>query len=239
MYKTLTGIIAERISSHLEEHNLLAAEQTGNHSGSRVCKDQLLISKAIFEDSKKRKKNLSIAWIDYQKAFDSVPHIWIEKSFELLGLNNKIINFFKSSMEKWSTRLQLKTNQELWQSRLIKINRGIFQGDSMLPPLFCIALIPITHELNRPNCGYQIHGTEMKISHLLYVDDLKLIGRSEEELTNVIQILKTLSSDIKMKFGWEKCARICVKSGKVYRIQHMGNTMETEIKELDIMKACC
>jgi hypothetical protein len=227
MYKTLTGIIAGRISSHLEEHNLLAAEQTGNHSGSRVCKDKLLISKAIFEDSKKRKKNLSIAWIDYQKAFDSVPHIWIEKSIELLGLNNKIINFFKSSMEKWSTRLQLKTNQELWQSRLIKINRGIFQG------------IPITYELNRHNCGYKIHGTEMKISHLLYVDDLKLIGRSEEELTNVIQILKTLSSDIKMKFGWEKCARICLKNGKVYRTQHMGNTMETEIKALDIMKACC
>jgi hypothetical protein len=40
-----------------------------------------------------------------------------------------------------------------------------------------------------------------------------------------------------MEFGWEKCARICLKSSKVYRKQHMGNTMETEIKELDTMKA--
>jgi hypothetical protein len=32
-------------------------------------------------------------------------------------------------MEKWNTKLQLKTNQELIQWRLIKINRGIFQGD--------------------------------------------------------------------------------------------------------------
>jgi hypothetical protein len=62
--------------------------------------------------------------------------------------------------------------------------------------------------------------------HLLYMDDLKLIGRSEEELTNEIQIVKTLSNDIKIKFGLEKCARICLKSGKVYRKQHMGNTME-------------
>jgi hypothetical protein len=31
-YKTLTRIIAGRISSHLEEHNLLPAEQKGNHS---------------------------------------------------------------------------------------------------------------------------------------------------------------------------------------------------------------
>jgi hypothetical protein len=104
MYKTLTGIIARRISSHLEEQNLLPAEQKGNHTGNRLCKDQLLISNAIVEDSKKRKKKLSIAWIDYQKAFDSVPHSWIEKSIELLGVNNKIINFCKSSMEKWRTR---------------------------------------------------------------------------------------------------------------------------------------
>jgi hypothetical protein len=53
----------------------------------------MLTSKAIFEESMKRKKNLSIAWIDYQKAFDSVPHSWTEKSIELLGVNNKIITF--------------------------------------------------------------------------------------------------------------------------------------------------
>jgi hypothetical protein len=126
-------------------------------------------------------------------------------------VNNKIINFCKSSLEKWSTRLQLKTNQELLQSRLIKVNRGIFQGDSLSPLLFCIALIPITHELNTSNCGYQIHGTERKISHLLYMDDRKFIGRSEEELTNEIQTVKTLSNNIKMKFGLQKCARICLK----------------------------
>jgi hypothetical protein len=108
----------------------------------------------------------------------------------------------------------LKTNQELLQSRLIKTNRGLFQGDSLSPVLFCIALIPITNKLNRSHCGYQIHGTERKISHLLYTDDLKLIGGSEEELTNEIQIVGTLSNDIKMKFGWEKCAIICLKRGK-------------------------
>jgi hypothetical protein len=40
-----------------------------------------------------------------------------------------------------------------------------------------------------------------------------------------------------MKFGWEKCAKISFKSGKVCRKQHMGNTMVTENKELDTMKA--
>jgi hypothetical protein len=90
-------------------------------------------------------------------------------------------------MEKCSTKLQLKTKQELLQSRLIKINRGIFQGDSLSPLLFCIPLILLNHELNIYNCGYHVYGTVREISHLLYMDDLKLVGRSEEELINDIK----------------------------------------------------
>jgi hypothetical protein len=35
-----------------------------------------MISTAIYEDCRRRNKNLIIAWIDYQKAFDSTPHSW-------------------------------------------------------------------------------------------------------------------------------------------------------------------
>jgi hypothetical protein len=72
-----------------------------------------LISKAILEDCKKRRKKINMARIGYQKALDSVAHSWIEKSIEMIGLNNTIAKFCKLSMEKWSTKLQLKTNQEL------------------------------------------------------------------------------------------------------------------------------
>ena len=72
-----------------------------------------------------------------------------------------------------------KTKQEVKQSQPIEIRRGIFQGDALSPLLFCITLIPLTNELNRADCGYQVHGTERKISHLLYMDDLKLLGRNE------------------------------------------------------------
>jgi hypothetical protein len=63
------------------------------------------------------KKNQIIAWVDYQKALDSIPHSWVEKSIELVGVNNKIVRFCKSSMEKWTTRLQLQTKQEVMQSQ--------------------------------------------------------------------------------------------------------------------------
>ena len=42
-----------------------------------------------------------------------------------------------------------KNKQKVMQSQPIQIQRGIFQGDSLSPLLFCIALIPLTNELNR------------------------------------------------------------------------------------------
>jgi hypothetical protein len=61
MFKTLTGITARRISINLEEWNLFPAEPKGCHTGSKGCKDQLMISKAIYEDCKRRRKTLSVA----------------------------------------------------------------------------------------------------------------------------------------------------------------------------------
>jgi len=124
------------------------------------------------------------------------------------------------------------------QSQPIQLRRGIFQGDSLSPLLFCIALIPLTNELNRADCGYQLHGTERKISHLLYMDDLKLLGRNENDLKNEIIIVLTISKDINMNFGLEKCARICLKRGRVQSKMQIGSTFQNDIKELDLRKAC-
>jgi len=140
-------------------------------------------------------------------------------------------------MEKLNTRFILKTKQKVIQSQTIQIRRGIFQGDSLSPLLFCIALIPLTNKLNRGDCGYQVHGTERKISHLLYMDTLKLLGRNDNDLKNEMEIVQTISKDINMKFGSEKCARICLKRVSVQSKMHIGSTFENDIKELDPRKA--
>jgi len=113
------------------------------------------------------------------------------------------------------------------QSQPIQIRRGIFQEDSLSPLLFCIALIPLKNELQSTDCGYQVHGTESRISHLLYMDDLKLLGRNESDLKTEIKILQTISKIINMNFGLEKCASICLKRGRVQNKMHIGSTLRT------------
>ena len=77
---------------------------------------------------------------------------------------------------------------------------------------------------------------ERKISHLLYMDDLKLLGRNENDLENEMKIVQTISKYINMKFGLENCARICLKRGSVQSKIHVGSTFEND-RELDPRKA--
>jgi hypothetical protein len=93
MYMTLNKMIARRISKHLEEQNLYPAERKGCHPGTRGYKDQIMLPKVIYEACKMRKKNLSIAWIDYPTVFDSFPCGLVENSKELVAANSKIVRF--------------------------------------------------------------------------------------------------------------------------------------------------
>jgi len=83
------------------------------------------------------------------------------------------------------------------------------------------------------NTGYEEHTTKTKMSQPLYMDDLKLIAKSEEELQKQIQTVKNFSDDIHMEFGLEKCAKIGFKRGKLVHWQNFVIEINREIQELE------
>jgi len=129
--------------------------------------------------------------------------------------------------------MHLHTENKLIDTEDIKIQCGIFQGDSLSPLPFCICLIPLTEQLNSLNTGYEEDTTKTKISHLLYMGDLKLIAKSEEEFKKETQTVKTFSDDIHMEFRLEKCAKIAFKRGKLYHSQNLVIDINREIQELE------
>jgi len=83
------------------------------------------------------------------------------------------------------------------------------------------------------NTGYKKHTSKTKVSHLLYMDDLKLIAKSEEELQKQIQTVKTFSDNIHMEFGLEKYAKIAFKRGRLVHSQNLVININREIQELE------
>ena len=44
------------------------------------------IDRIVIKEVKSRNKNLTMAWIDYKKAYDMVPHSWIIECLDLFGV---------------------------------------------------------------------------------------------------------------------------------------------------------
>ena len=103
-----------------------------------------------------------------------------------------------------------------------KIQRGIFQGDSLSSLLFIIAMMPLNHKLRKCTAGYKLSRLQKKINHLMYMDDIKLFAKNEKELETLIPAIRIYTQDIGMEFGIEKCALLVMKSGE----RHMTDGME-------------
>ena len=219
-----SNISSDRTYLHLEQNNIFPIEQKGYRS-------ELLINKMILENCKKRKQNLSCAWIDYKKAFDNVPHQWILRSLKLFEVFPRVIGFLKRNMKKWKTQLTLTHESDILMSDNIDIKRGIFQGDSLSPLLFSISLIPLSLELNSSGYRYKIR-TE-HITHLFYMDDLKLYAKDDSELEELLGIVKRFSNDIGTELGLSKCITATFKKSKLEKSDHVRPDEEPMIKDLE------
>ena len=160
IWKLLTRTITDKTYDHLEENKLLLEEQQGSRRKCQGTKDKLVIDRCILQNCRKRKAILSMAQVDYKKAYDIVPHSWIITRMGMVSSADNIISLIKR-MNKQKTNLY--ADGKLQVSVLIK--RGIFQGDSFSPLLFVIALLPLTHILRETGRGYQIEKNETKVVH--------------------------------------------------------------------------
>ena len=239
-YKLLTGMEADDIYKHLERNKALENQQKGCRRSCLGTKDQLLINKAIMDDCRKRSRQLSMAWIDYKKAYDNVPHDWILKCLELYKIDQRIINLTKKQMKNWNVNINLKHNNGTINLPDVKVNKGIFQGDSLSPLIFCLCLDPLSKILNEEENlkkGYNMSAgraqeEEKAINHLLFMDDLKLFANSEENLKSLLQIVEDFSNDINMEFGLDKCAKSVIKKGKKVETENI-QLDRYEIQNLD------
>ena len=89
----------------------------------------------------------------------------------------------------------------------------------MRPLLFITATIPLSVIIREAVQGYRFQQGR-KVNHLLYMDDLKLNGKSKdnlEALTNTVRIFTEHEQN--MKFGISKCTALAMKRGNKMEVE--------------------
>ena len=72
--------------------------------------------------------------------------------FHICGVAENIKSLLMNSVEKWKVML-CSENSELGE---VEIKRGIFQGDSLFPLVFVLALIPFCLILRKAKAAYEV-----------------------------------------------------------------------------------
>ena len=150
MWKILTAQKREEIYYSLTNRRLFPDEQKGCCKESRGTAELLYIDQHIINESKNRRKNLAMAWIDHKKAYDMAQQSWIINCLKIykISRNHKLPR--KKNMK--NLRVELTTGGKSLAET--KIQRGIFQEDALSPLLFIIAMMPLNHILRKCMAGY-------------------------------------------------------------------------------------
>ena len=75
-------------------------------------------------------------------------------------------------------------------------------------------MIPLSVSLEKSSAGYSLSPGGPKINQTRYMDDLKLYGKTQEELEELVTVADIFSTGICMEFGIETCATLKMEGGK-------------------------
>ena len=112
----------------------------------------------------------------------------------------------------------------------VNVKRWIFQGDSPSPLLFLLSIVPLSLILKKVNACYKWGKKEYKLNHLLFMDDLKLYAKNEEQTNTLVRTVHVFSTDIGMEFGIKKCGILTMKRGKIVKSEGI------KLTDVDVMK---
>ncbi|XP_031572243.1 uncharacterized protein LOC116306341 isoform X2 [Actinia tenebrosa] len=102
----------------------------------------------VSEDAQRENRNLSMAWIDVTKAYDSVDLCWLSKMFTLHRFPLWFAGVMKKLANSWNTCIVPQTAQGKEIAPTIRFKTGIPQGDALCPSLFILCMNPIAWKTN-------------------------------------------------------------------------------------------
>ncbi|MCO5575025.1 hypothetical protein L7F22_028822 [Adiantum nelumboides] len=176
-HMTLEGtVLEEELSTKAEAASIRAARQAGFRCTYSTI-DHIFTLRCLIDQARVRKKRLYCCFVEFCKAFDTVPRERLFRRLLSLGLEEDLIWGIYALYEQVCGRVQCPggTTETLFSTI------GVKQGCPLSPTLFGLYIDEIVDFIqHRGGDGLEMGGTTVHIH--LYADDIVLISESAEGL---------------------------------------------------------
>jgi exonuclease III len=183
--KVFAMILEARISQWAEANDLRAKGQAGFRKDYRTT-DNLFILRTLTEQAKLQKKKLYTCFVDFKKAFDTVPRDLLWQVLERLGIRGRILECLRSMYRQDQACLH-HPEEGLTPTFLCRI--GVKQGCPLSPLLFGLFIDGLEKRLNAMQGDAPPMLGELAVRLLLYADDLALMSHTRAGLQRQLDVL--------------------------------------------------
>ena len=162
----------------------------------------------------RRRSKLYIAFIDYQKAFDTVDRNKLWNVLKKMGISTKMLQMLQGIYK--SVQACVRSGNEL--TDLFECPLGVKQGCLLLPLIFSLLISEVAEKVTqRGRQGYQfLPGTE-ELFIILFVDDVVLLARTPAGLQNQLNNLKSESENLRLTVNLQKNQNNGLQKGRISR----------------------
>jgi hypothetical protein len=203
----------------IEKNQLLPSSQNGFRPTKETayCISSLI---AQIEEAHKQNKPLHAVYIDFAKAFDSVPYWAIAETMQAMKFPSSFVN---NIMELFNN-IQTQIKTPYGYTRCIKLNSGVRQGDVISPTLFILSLAPLIWEVA------QLKLQPLPITttdHIFtYADDTTLLASNKDDIREIYNLTSQYASDFGIHINAKKSGYAWLNTEPTESLEYNKQTIQ-------------
>ena len=213
--KVLERLLRTQIMKHLHQNKLLSEHQYGFRP-QRSTTTQLLRALDEWTDWIDEGSSFDVMYMDFAKAFDSVPHERLMVKVRAHGIRGKVIDWIEDFLKHRKQRVSVNSAQSSWKEVL----SGIPQGSVLGPILFILYINDLPNQL--------------KNRALMYADDTKIYAKvntrndrdmMQQDLMTALEWAETWQ----LRFNQEKCKVLHYGRNNQLYDYYMSNNIKMQV----------
>lgn len=209
--KVFHSILAKRMLQFATANRIIDPSiQKGFLHGVKGCPEHSTVLQSMIRHAKRCHKTLHCIWLDLKNAFGSVRHDLLLHSLRMANIPENILtyiaNFYKN--------IRVCVRTETFTTRAIDLKVGVFQGDTLSPIIFLMAINPLLNLICRDeHHGYNFRGKS--IVSLAFADDITLCYRNKKTAQRLLYRIDEQFKSVGLTLKPAKCKSLSICSGKV------------------------